>query len=62
MLSRKELSDNLNIIEGLYTIEESHTVDSKIMIDTVFLKPNLSKVVNEQEYLTGLQKEFFLNF
>ena len=56
MLSRYELSRNLE------NVEELRTVEPKVILDAQYKKPNLEAVANEQKQLTGLQREIFLKF
>ena len=56
MLSRNELSRNLE------NVEELRTVEQKVILDAQYEKPNLETVANDQKQLTGLQREMFLKF
>ena len=53
MFSRNELSKNLN------NVEELRTVDSKVILDVDYEKPDLELVAAEQEQLTSTRKDVF---
>ena len=56
MFSRNELSKNLD------NVEELRKVESKVILDADYEKPDLEVVAAEQEQLTSTQKDVFLKF